>query len=76
MIKRFLKRFVYAGDAVTVGNLFGANIPPTVPGIGSKVCGAICAKLGFCVCSSALSVWIVGIAAALVVGEIAMRLLG
>lgn len=56
----------------------GAHIPGTIPGIGAKICSFLCAKLSsaVCFCTSGLAVWVIGMAAVLVIGHPELSFVG
>jgi hypothetical protein len=78
LLKRVAKNFLNAADALGIANLFGADIPPSVPGIAAKVCSFISTKMSaaLSLCSSPVALWALGLSLAFVAGEILTRAVG
>lgn len=78
VLKRIVTNLSNAADALGIANLFGAEIPESVPAIGAKVCSFISAKMSavLCLCSSSAALWILGLGLAFIAGEIITRAVG
>lgn len=74
----FSRRFYRGASTVGVANMCGANLPATVPGIGAKICSYLFTKVSaaFCLCSSGMATWALGIIGIIVAGHVALAIVG
>jgi hypothetical protein len=77
-VKRVVNNLSNAADAREIANLCGAVIPASVSAFATKICSFISAKMStaFCICSSPVAMWVLGLGLAFIAGEIITRALG